>query len=484
MQDEKQIISATKWKMIEKISTKGTQIIIQIILARLLLPDDYGTLAILTVFVNFANVFVQSGFSTALIQKFETDELDFSTCLYASLGISLCVYFVLWICAPIVANFYAMHDLIILIRIISIVVFSCAVNSVQYAYISRKFQFKTYTIATFIASIIAGGMGVVMAYSGLGVWALVMQQILANYLVVMILFFIGEWKPKFIFSILRLKKIWSYGWKLLGSGIINSIYSNMYTLVVGKVYSNEILGIYNRAEQFPNLIVSNVDDTVQAISLPVLSQQQNEEYNFVKRMETILDTNALILVPMVSGLAAIAHEFVAVILTDKWLETVPFMQLICVLYMTYPIHTVNVQALKASGRGDILLLTEVLKKVIEIVALLISVNLGIWFLLVVRVILSMTIMIIINTIPTYKIYNYGFLKQIKGIWKCYISSLIMILIVSLSRLMLKKINIIVRLVMLIVIGILVFGASEFFLKDRIFLNNRLLKKHLKIKKFH
>ena len=479
MENSVLVASAAKWKLIEKMGSKGIQVIIQVILARLLMPDDYGTLAILTVFINLANVFIQTGFSTALIQKLEADDKDFSTCFYASIIIAIVLYLLIWFSAPYIANFYNMKEITSLLRVLSIVLFAGAINSVQYAYISRHLKFRIYTIATIISSISSGIVGIILAYRKWGVWALVMQQLLANVISVLLLLAMAEWKPKLIFSFTRLKSIWSYGWKILGMGMLNSMYTSLYTLVVGKVFNSETLGLYNRADQFPNLLAANVNETVQAVSLPVLSQKQKEKKQFVERFKLAIKINAFVLVPCMLGMAAIAPEMIEVLLTDKWSEAVPLMRILCCIYAMYPIHTMNIQAIKASGRSDILLITEIIKKVVEISGLLFTVRYGLIAMLMTQLFISLSFAVVVNTVPTSRLYNYGFFKQIKDVWKCYLSSFLMAIVVIMMGNLFSGFVPVVKMFLEIIVGILLFIFLEILLKDesvKIVLNSLKLRK--------
>lgn len=422
--DNGNIVSAFLWKMLEKLGTKGIQVIIQIFLARLLLPDDYGMVAILTVFIGLSNVFIQGGFSTALIQKKEAANVDFSTALYTSCGIAALFYILLYWTAPLIADFYKMPLLEKLLRVLAVALFAGAVNSIQYAYISRQLQFRSYSLATISASCLSGLLGVILAYRGFGVWTLVFQQIAANYLAVIFLFLFVKWRPQIVFSINSLKEIFGYGWKILGTGLINSLYSGIYNLVIGKVYSSEMLGLYNRGDQFPNLIVNNVNDTVQSIVLPVLSNVQNEKTVVKRIMKKGLILNMFLVVPMMTGLISAGESVIRVLLTGKWLPAVPYMQLLCLIYMLYPIHTMNIQCMKALGRSDIFLKLEIIKKGIEGSVLLLTVGFGIKAMIIGQIATSL-FSIILNIYPISKLIQYGLKEQMMDIAPTLVTSIIM-----------------------------------------------------------
>ena len=418
------IVTAFIWKAFEKLGTKGIQFIIQIFLARLLFPDDYGMAAILAVFITLSNVFIQGGFSTALIQKREASEVDFSTALFTSFGIALVFYALLFAGAPWIADFYGMQELKPLLRAIAAVLFAGAINSIQYAYISRKLQFRSYTMAVLLSSGCSGILGIWMASRGYGVWTLAVQQIAANYLAVIFLFFFVKWRPKPVFSLQSLREMFGYGWKILGSGLINSLYMSMYNLVIGKVYSSELLGLYNRGDQFPNLLVSNVNDTVQSIVLPVMANVQEEPGRVKEFMKKGLVLNAFLIIPMMMGLAAVSEPLVTVLLTDRWLSVVPYMQLLCILYMMYPIHTMNIQCMKAMGRSDLFLKLEIVKKLIETLILAFTIPHGLGVMIAGQIISSLA-GIPLNIYPVGRLIGYGFREQMRDISPTFFAGLLM-----------------------------------------------------------
>lgn len=459
---DKKIISAFSWKMLEKLGTKGIQVIIQIFLARLLFPDDYGMVAILSVFIGLSNVFIQGGFNIALIQKKDATETDFSTALYTSFGIALFFYLVLFFTAPMIAEFYKMQQLKELLRVLSLGLFAGAINSIQYAYISRKLQFRSYSLATILASVLSGIIGIFLASKGFGVWTLVLQQLTANYLAVVFLWFFVKWRPQWTFSIQSLRAMFSYGWKILGTGLINSLYTSIYNLVIGKVYSSELLGLYNRGDQFPNLIVNNINDTVQSIVLPVLSSTQDDKQEVKRILKKGLILNTFVVVPMMMGLAAVSKSVIQILLTEKWLPAVPYMQLLCIVYMIYPIHTMNIQCMKALGRSDIFLKLEIIKKIMEAAILLVTVRWGLKAMICGQL-LSSFISIFLNIYPISKLIQYGVKEQITDIAPTIFSGILMVIGVQMFALvpMMEPF----RLVLQIGFGIVFWGTFNLLIKN-------------------
>lgn len=456
------IFKATAWKILEKFGSKGIQFVIQIILARILVPDDYGIVAILTVFISLSNVFIQNGFSTSLIQKKETTQADFCTALFTSMGIAALFYIILFAASPFIASFYAMEELSVYLRVQSLLLFAGSFNSVQYAYVSRKLNFRAYTIATLIASFISGAAGIFFAIKGFGVWSLIFQQLIANYLAVVILYMLVEWRLQLIFSIESLKTLFSYGWKILGSSLINSLYASMYNLIIGKIYTKEMLGLYSRGQQFPLLITDNLNETVQSVTLPVLSQMQDDAAGMKRRMKRALTLNAFVVFPAMLGLSAISHEFILVVLGEKWLAAVPYMMLLSLVYSMYPIHTMNIQCMKALGRSDLFLKLEIIKKILEITMVVITLRFGLTAMIFGQIVLSF-VGIPINVWPAKKFIGYGVREQLKDLFPTMIAGGVMYGAVKLAALI--PVGLLIKLILEVVIGAGVYVGLSFLLRN-------------------
>jgi teichuronic acid exporter len=405
-----QVLSGLFWKMMERGGTQGIQLVVQIILARLLLPEDFGTIAIVTVFIAVAAVFVQSGFSTALIQKKNADTLDFCSVFYASLFLAVIVYTIIFFATPLIAGFYQQPQLIPVLRVLAVILFFGAVNSVQNAVVSRAMQFKRFFFSSVGAILPAGAIGISMAYTGCGVWALVGQQLANHLLVTAILWFTVKWRPKRMFSMERLKELFSFSWKLLCSGLIDVIYNNAYSLVIGKVYNPQMLGYFNRGEQFPKLIVTNVNDSISSVMFPALSANQDDRERVKTMVRRSMITSSFAVFPMMIGLAVVAEPLVSVLLTDKWLPCVPFLQLLCISYALWPVHTANLQAINAVGRSDIHLKLEIIKKCIGVTALVVGIQFGIYVLVALMPITSV-ISSFINACPNKRLLGYTIKEQ-------------------------------------------------------------------------
>lgn len=450
------VLSSLFWKLLERGGTQGIQFIVQIVLARLLVPADYGIIALLTVFIAVSQVFVQSGFNTALIQKKDTDELDFSSVFYLSLLVASLLYAILFFTAPFIAIFYGKSQLVSVLRVLSIVLFFGAFNSIQNAVVSRRFQFKKLFFSSTGALLISGTVGIYMAYAGYGVWALVGQQIVNQLSVTVILWFTVKWRPKLIFSFMRVKGLFSFGWKLLASSLIDTLYMNLRNLVIGKLYKPEMLGFYNRGDQFPSIIVTNIDGSIQSVMLPALSTQQDNKKRVKDMVRRAIVTSSFIIFPVMAVLVVISKSLVEILLTDKWLSCVPFLQISCLTYALWPIHTANLQAINAIGRSDIFLKLEIIKKLVGLTILIISVFYGIYAIALGGVMIGI-ISTVINAWPNKKLLNYSIKEQCLDILPSFILSLIMGLAVY-------SINFIgfytwVALILQVVCGIILYIAS-------------------------
>jgi O-antigen/teichoic acid export membrane protein len=418
------VISSLIWKFLERGGVQGVQFVLSIILARLVTPEDYGVIAILLVFIQIATVFIQSGFNTALIQKKESDDLDFSSIFYLSLFVAGILYVILFFASPFVARFYKSETLTQLLRVISLTLFFGAVNSVQNAYVSKTMQFRRFFFSSMGAVIGSGIVGIVMAYKGFGVWALVAQQLVRDFLICIILWFTVKWRPKFIFSFARVKSLFSFGWKLLVSGLLDTVFRNIYNLIVGRIYDKETLGYFNRGHQFPQVIAANLDGAIQSVMLPTLSSHNDNPSEIKRLTRRSISMSAFLLMPCMFGLAAVAEPLVKVLLTDKWLPCVPFLQLACISYAIYPIHTANLTGINALGRSDVFLKLEIIKKIITILNIVITIPLGIYAMAIGQVI-SAFIASFINAWPNKKLMNYTYFEQWKDLMPSFLSSIIM-----------------------------------------------------------
>lgn len=451
------VVSSMIWKFLERSGAQFVQFFLSIILARLVTPEDYGVIALILVFTQISNVFISSGFGTALIQKKDSDELDFSSVFYLSLFVAFVCYFILFFLAPTIAKFYNNELLIGYIRVVAISLFFSAINGVQGTYVSKKMQFKRFFFSSMGAVLGSGIIGVILAYNGFGVWALVMQYVFSGFFSFVILWFTVKWRPKLIFSFARVKTLFSFGWKLLCSGLLDTVFKNIYSLIVGRIYKSQVLGYFNRGQQFPQVIASNLNGSIQSVMLPTLSANNDNPAEVKKITRRSISTSAFVLMPCMFGLAAVAEPLVKVLLTDKWLPCVPFLQLACISYALYPIHTANLTGINALGRSDIFLKLEIIKKCVTVLNIVITLPLGIYAMAIGQVV-SGFISTFINAYPNKKLMGYSYFEQWKDLIPSFVLSIVMAGIVlvmnfiSITPLLLLIIQIIVGIIVYVVLA--------------------------------
>jgi O-antigen/teichoic acid export membrane protein len=366
-------ISGVIWKAMESGGNQFVKLVISVVLARLLDPENYTTLALLQIFVIFAETLIKRGFATALLQRKNADNVDFSSALWLMLSLAAVFYAVLYFAAPAIADYYKQPLIIPALRIVSLTLFSGAFNSVQGAIIQRKLEFRKFCMSTLATTLVSGSVALYLAYSGYGVWALVAQQMINSFLNVLILWLLDRWKPVLVISFQRIKELFSFGWKILISSLMDTGYNSLSSLVIGKRYIGDSLAFYNRGRTYPDLMATNLTSIALAVLFPAYAQHQDDPVRVREMVRKTNRSSALMIFPMMAGLAAVASPFVSVLLTDKWLPSVPYMQLMCIVSALYPIEATDLQAMNALGRSDLYLKTEIIKKVFGIVVLAVSV---------------------------------------------------------------------------------------------------------------
>lgn len=410
----RKVVTNFFWRFAERCGAQLVTFIVSIILARLLDPEVYGTIALVTVFITILNVFIDSGMANSLIQKKDSDDLDFSTVFYFNITVCTILYILMFLAAPLIAAFYEIPELTPVVRVLSLTLIISGLKNVQQAYVSKTMQFKRFFFATLGGTIGAAVVGIIMAYKGMGIWALVAQQLFNTAVDTLVLWITVRWRPKKMFSFERLKGLLSYGWKLLVSALLNTVYNNIRQLIIGKLYSSEDLAYFNRGKQFPNLIITNVNTSIDSVLLPTMSQKQDDVSRVKNMTRRAIKTSTYIMAPMMIGLACCAVPLISWLLTDKWLPSVPFMRLMCVTCLFYPIHTANLNAIKAMGRSDIYLKLEVIKKVVGTVLLLATMWYGVYA-MAYSLVAESLIAQVINASPNKKLLNYGYGEQLKDI---------------------------------------------------------------------
>lgn len=424
MQTKASVFSNLIWRFAERCGAEVLQILVSIVLARILAPEAFGTIALILVFSNILQVFVDSGLGNALIQKKDADDLDFSSVFYFNILVCIVLYLILFLCAPLIAHFYDNPELTPLVRVLGLTVIISGVKNVQQAYISRTMQFKKFFITSLGGVIVAAAVSIAMALTGFGIWALIAQKIINLAVATAIMWLTVKWRPKLMFSWQRLKGLISYGWKLLVSSLLDTVYKEFSKLIIGKKYSSEDLAFYNQGNQYPNLIAININTAIDSVIFPVMSQEQNDPSRVKAMTRRAMKTGIYIMAPLMMGLAFTAPNVVSLILTDKWLPCVPFMQIFCFTFMFYPLHTTNLNAIKAMGRSDLFLKLEIIKKVVGIVLLLATMWHSVMAMAYSMIISSIASQII-NSFPNKKLLNYGYIEQLKDILPNILLSVLM-----------------------------------------------------------
>lgn len=470
-QTRSKIILSLFWKFLERIGTQGIQFVMLIVLARLLVPEQYGIIAIVNVFIMFANVFVQSGLNIALIQKKDADEVDFSSVFYLSLIIATILYVILFISSPFIAEFYNDLQLVSVLRVLAFTLFLGAFNSIQNAYIAKKMMFKKLFYSSLWAILISGVVGIGLAYYDYGVWSLVVQQLLNQSLITIILWFTVRWRPKLLFSIERLRVLFSFGWKLLASYILNILYTDMRTLVIGKIFNASTLGHYNRGKQFPELIINNIDGSIQSVMMPALSSYQDDLTRVKYLVKKSISMSSFIVLPIMTGLAVIAEPMVRIVLTDKWISAVPFIQIYCVILSLRPVHTANVQAINSLGRSDIFLKIEIIRTITGFLVLWVSLPFGVFAIAIGELFMTISSSFLYS-FPNKKLIGYSFRDQIKDVLPFFLISLIMGLCVYLINYL--NIPTWIMLIIQIILGIIIYFSLAILFKLQLFTDLKLI----------
>ena len=455
-------ITSVIWKFVEKVAAQAIHFVVSIILARLLAPEDYGIIALVSVFITICNKLVISGFATSLIQKKDADNLDFSTVFFFSCGMAVVLYIALWFTAPFIAGFYSEYKselLIQVIRVMGLNVFIIAVNSVQQAYVSRTMQFKRYFLSTILGNTISAAVGIGLAVGGYGVWALVAQTLLAALVNGIVLWFTVKWRPQLKFSFKRFKELFSYGWKIFTASIIKVIYNDLRSLVIGK-FSPTDLAFYNKAQSFPQLIDSNVEGTIDSVLFPAISKKQASIDEMRAMLRRAIKTTSYILIPLLVGLSAVSEPVILILLTEEWAPSIPLMQILSFSFVLAPMEIENLQAIKATGRSDIVLKLEIIKKVVGILLIIAAIPLGVTAMAVTAVIVAV-FSAIVNAVPNKKLLGYTFKMQIQDILPTLLLSGVMFAVTF--PISFLDINIWLMLIIQVIVGAVVYiGLSVIF----------------------
>ena len=448
-------IAGLFWTFAERIGAQLVSFVVSIVLARLLMPEEYGIIAIVWVFINICNVFVNSGFGRALIQKKEADDLDFSSVFWFSMAVSAVLYAVLYAAAPWIARWYEMEQLCPVLRVMGLRLIVASFNTVQRAKVSRDMQFKKFFFSTLGGTLFSAVVGIAMAYLGFGVWALVAQELTNVMIDTTILFITLKWRPRLMFSLERMRGLFSYGWKVLVTGLIDTLYEDFRSLYVGKLYTAEDLAYYTRGKQFPHLLVDNVNTSIASVLFPAISAAQGDPDAVKAMTRRAMMTSSYIVTPMMVGLAAVAEPLILLLLTEKWLPSVIFLQIICINCALLPLQTANIQAINAVGRSDITLKLNVIKKAFGLLMVVIFTRISVEAMAWAGVATGL-FSLFVNVFPNRKLIDYGLWEQLRDIIPNWLLSGAMLVLVRLVHL--AGLGTVPELIIMVLVGVVSYVA--------------------------
>lgn len=421
---KKKTVKGVLWSSVERFSVQGVQFVVMIVMARLLTPEDYGLVGMLAIFLAVSQSLIDSGFSQALIRKLNRTETDNSTVFYFNIVVGAVLYLILYLIAPAISRFYETPDLVPVMRVMCLGVMINSLSVVQRALYTVRIDFRTQAKASMSAAIVSGIVGITMAYKGFGVWSLVAQQLVNLSVNTVLLWIFSRWYPKLTYSWGSFRELFSFGSKLMVSGLIDTLYKNIYTLVIGKVYNAYSLGYYTRASQFSEFPSSNVTGILQRVTYPIMCEIQDDDTRLGSVYRRFLRISAYMVFPLMLGLAAVAHPFVEIFIGSQWNYCADLLQILCFSMMWYPIHAINLNLLQVKGRSDLFLKLEIIKKIIGVCVLCVTVPLGLKAMCY-GSIASSLIGLVINTHYTGKIIGVGFMIQMQDLRPSLLLSLAM-----------------------------------------------------------
>jgi O-antigen/teichoic acid export membrane protein len=423
-------VKGVGWNTIDRIANYGIGFIVGIVLARLLSPEEYGLIGIIGIFTAVFNVILDSGLSTALIRKKDVTNEDYCTVFYVNIFLSIVLTFILYQGAPLISTYFKRPELTPYIHVMSFILVINALSLTQQAKLTKRIDFKTQTKISLIAHILSGVIGIAMAYTGFGVWALVAQQMTSRLFTTILLWIYNKWIPGFIFSWNSFKTLFGFSWKLLVASILSVLSNQVYEAVIGRNYSPATLGQYTRAKQYSHLCSSSIGDMVLKVSLPVMSEIQDNNARLLSGYRKIIKTTMFVTFVIMLGMAACAKSFIFVLIGEKWLPCVPMMQIISFSLMLYPLHRINLNMLTVQGRSDILLYLEIIKIALSVIPILMGIYVGFYWMLIGTVIMGI-VAFFLNSFYSGRVLHYTSWDQIKDLIPSFCIAMTMAVIVYL-----------------------------------------------------
>ena len=466
MDKKSKVVSNLIWRFFERFGAQAVNIVVGIILARKLGRGPAGDIAVIMAVITILRTFADSGMGNALIQKKEADDLDFSSVFFFNLGFSLILYAGLFLAAPFLSRFYDNPDYVPILRVLGLLVVLSGLYNVQQAYVAKTLQFKRFFFATLGGTLVSAVLSLTMAYRGFGIWALVALQLSSFAVNTVILWFTVEWRPRRMFSFARLKGLLSYGWKLLVAAFLDTVYLQLYPLIIGARYPKEELGQFDKGRNWPDQITQSINASIDAVLLPVLSAEQDDKTRVRDMTRRAIKTSSYVMMPLMMGLAACAKPLVHLLLGDEWMPCVPFLQIFCVIYAFYPLHTANLNAIKAMGRSDVFLKLEIIKKLLETTVLFITVRYGVLAMALGELGCSIASQLI-NAWPNRKLLDYSYLHQLRDMLPAILLSAAMAALVGL--LLLLKLGDLPTLLLQVPLGAAFYVLGSWLLKIDSFL---------------
>lgn len=457
-------VTGILWSFIDNFSSLGISFIVGLVLARLLSPKEFGLIGMVTIFIAISNSFINSGFSQALIKKKNCSETDYSTVFFFNLTVGLFFYFLLFVSAPFIGVFFKQPLLIQIVRILGLSLTIDSLTIIQRTTLTKRVDFKLQTKITVIASVASGVISIWLAYSGFGVWSLVTKTLIQEGVSSFLLWLFNRWRPMLVFSKQSFKELFSFGSKLLVSGLIDTIYRNVYYLVIGKYFSAQELGFYTRADQFKELPSSNINGIVSRVSYPVLAQLQDDKVRLKSGYKNIIKTTMLITFILMIGLAAVAEPMIITLIGEKWRSSIIYLQMLCFVGMFYPLHSLNLNMLIVNGRSDLFLKLEIIKKTLAIPTIIIGIFWGIKI-MILGMMVNTLIAYYLNSYWSGQYINYSIKEQIKDIFPSLIVALTIGFAVYIISVVLPLAYPIILTIQITVGGILALGICELFKLD-------------------
>lgn len=441
------------WQLSQKVLCQVVSFGISVVLARLLLPSDYGVIAICSMFLVLTGIFIGGGLGTALVQKKNADDIDFCTVFYSGLVLSIVVYLAVFFAAPYIAIFFKNEQITAVIRVLALSMPIGTLSGVQNAFVSKQMIFKKFFYSSLIGTIASGAVGLGMALTGFGVWALVGQNLVSTITNTLVLFCIIDWHPKLIFSYERFKQLFSFGWKMAVVNILTTFFYQLKGYVIGYKYSAAQLAYYNRGEGLPGILYNNINGTISDVLFPALSQLQDDKEALKRALSRAMRISSFFLIPALFGLAAISDKLVIIIFSEKWAPSIPFMQVICMISCSDILGMANYQAIKAVGRADTLLKMEFLKRPAMFAILIATMFISPLAIAVGQLVYSI-LAFVVNAYPNRKYIGYPIWQQMKDVGKNFLISLVMAIVVYLLGTL--GLNMYVSVVLQVVTGVLLY----------------------------